>query len=68
LENVETYDELKNLVVYLNQRPKIPEGNYNNLELYLIHIMKSCWDKDLNQRPSFEIILKSMNSKLLQLE
>jgi serine/threonine protein kinase len=68
IENLSDYDELKNLVVNLNKRPQIPKQNFNNVELYFINIMKSCWEKDIEKRPSFKRILKSMDLKLDKLE
>jgi serine/threonine protein kinase len=68
LEKINDYEELKYLVVTLHQRPKIPNDKYDNITLYLFNIMKACWNRDINKRPSIQTILKSMESKLNNLK
>ena len=54
----------ENKVVNLNERPTIPNKEYDKISLYLFKIMKECWKKDMNKRPTILTILKSMESKL----
>ncbi len=59
-DNINNFDELSYLVVTLHKRPKIPENNFNSIEIYLINVMKECWQHDLNKRPTIDFLLESL--------
>ena len=68
LDNIRDFDDLCNKIVNLKKRPTIPEKDYDNISIYLINIMKSCWEDDINKRPNIDQIYDSMEKKLNDIE
>jgi hypothetical protein len=67
-ENIHSYEELFDLVVKSKKRPTIPNVQYDNISIYLLNIMKECWNHEIKDRPTINDILKAMESNLNNLE
>jgi tRNA A-37 threonylcarbamoyl transferase component Bud32 len=63
LEEIESLDELFQLVVIEKKRPKILYDKFNdNISKSLISVLKKCWNPNFEKRPSFNQILNYLCS------
>lgn len=56
------FDKFKEAVVVRHERPPIPEDTIPSLK----NLIKQCWDKDPNARPTFEKIITDLDAIIVE--